>query len=131
MSLAVVQRSPCSTILRVKVGSLAVTSSGLCLTADIPVQPEASVIVEVGALAGGQRARPFRHWWKTAVGSGHAALTLRADWREHMSMAREHCGLESVRFHGMRTPNDNSCCILLHTETSALVANADTLGALT
>ena len=104
-------------------GSLAVTSSGLCLTADIPVQPEASVVVEVGVLAGGQRARPFRHWWKTAVGSGHAALTLRADWREHMSMAREHCGFESVRFHGMHAhavqrPNDNSCCISLLTYRS-------------
>jgi hypothetical protein len=81
-------------------GSLTARSSALCLTADVPILSDAPVVVEIGALAG-QPARPFRHWWKTAVGSGHAALTLRADWREHMTMARELCGFESVRFHGI------------------------------
>ena len=25
---------------------------------------------------------PFEHYWKRSFGSGHAALTLRDDWRE-------------------------------------------------
>jgi xylan 1,4-beta-xylosidase len=35
------------------------------------------------------------------MGSGHAALSLRADWRQHVKMAHEKLGLESVRFHGI------------------------------
>ena len=79
-------------------GSLLIASSGLCLSAGIPVLDGAPVLFEVQT---GGKPRPFRHWWKTAVGSGHAALTLRADWREHMAMARHSCGFESVRFHGI------------------------------
>ena len=79
-------------------GTLAVASR-LCLSARVPVR--AGVPVQVAVNTGSGEARPFRHWWKTAVGSGHAALTLRADWREHMAMARHSCGFQSVRFHGV------------------------------
>lgn len=80
-------------------GTLAIVS-GHCLTAHVPVHPGTPVQVDVHA-HGGSQIRPFRHWWKTAVGSGHAALTLRADWRKHVGMARHSCGFESVRFHGV------------------------------
>jgi hypothetical protein len=33
------------------------------------------------------------------MGSGHAALTLRADWRRHAVMAREALGIKRVRSH--------------------------------
>lgn len=79
-------------------GTLAI-GSRLCLSAHVPVQPGTPVRLDVHAGTG--EVRPFRHWWKTAVGSGHAALTLRSDWRAHMAMARHSCGFESVRFHGV------------------------------
>lgn len=36
-----------------------------------------------------------------SLGSGHAALTLREDWRNQVRMARKDLGLEMVRFHGL------------------------------
>ena len=80
-------------------GAVRNIASGLCITADVAVAANAPVLVEVSTP--GDASRPFRHWWKTAIGSGHAALTLRYDWREHLKMAREGCGFESVRFHGV------------------------------
>lgn len=45
---------------------------------------------------------PFPHNVLTdMMGSGHAALTLRPDWRQHMTMARQSIGVRSVRFHGI------------------------------
>jgi xylan 1,4-beta-xylosidase len=35
------------------------------------------------------------------VGSGHALLGLRADWREQLISAREKLGFERIRFHGI------------------------------
>lgn len=43
----------------------------------------------------------FPHFWEHTVGSGHATLALRADWREHMRRAREELGFRHVRFHGL------------------------------
>ena len=39
--------------------------------------------------------------WFRCVGSGHAALTLRGDWRAHMAQAARELGFRSVRFHGL------------------------------
>lgn len=44
---------------------------------------------------------PFDHTWEECIGSGHASLTLRADWREHVAMARRDLGIKRVRFHGI------------------------------
>ena len=41
------------------------------------------------------------HVWSKCLGSGHAALTLREDWRSHVRMARRDLGVEKVRFHGI------------------------------
>ena len=46
-------------------------------------------------------SRPFVHRWKKSFGSGHAALTLRDDWREHLSRAVTELGLTGVRYHGL------------------------------
>lgn len=46
-------------------------------------------------------ATPWKHVWEACVGSGHAALGLRADWREHLAAVRKDLGFERVRFHGL------------------------------
>ena len=44
---------------------------------------------------------PFDHYWKRSFGSGHAALTLREDWRSHLKLAAQELGLQGVRHHGL------------------------------
>jgi hypothetical protein len=39
--------------------------------------------------------------WKKSVGTGHAALWSRADWRAHLAAVRKDCGFEMVRGHGI------------------------------
>lgn len=39
--------------------------------------------------------------WKHTVGSGHAALALRHDWRRQLRQCHEELGFEHVRFHGI------------------------------
>lgn len=41
--------------------------------------------------------QPFVHKWKRSFGSGHAALTLRKDWRAHLQQAATELGLTGVR----------------------------------
>lgn len=43
----------------------------------------------------------LEHFWSKGVGSGHAALTTRADWREHMKMAHDDLGMAYVRYHAV------------------------------
>ena len=38
--------------------------------------------------------------WKSCVGSGHAQLGTRVDWRAHIAMAAAELGIEGVRMHG-------------------------------
>lgn len=44
---------------------------------------------------------PLRPVWNHTVGSGHAALAMRADWREQMVRTRRDLGVRHVRFHGI------------------------------
>eukprot|EP00041_Stephanoeca_diplocostata_P007289 m.102305 g.102305 ORF g.102305 m.102305 type:complete len:253 (-) comp16818_c2_seq9:61-819(-) len=44
---------------------------------------------------------PFSHFFETSVGSGHMALTLRQDWREHVAMAARDLGVKHIRGHGL------------------------------
>ena len=46
-------------------------------------------------------ATPLPHFWEHTVGSGHAPLTLRADWQRHMRRAHDELGFQHVRFHGI------------------------------
>ena len=49
----------------------------------------------------GSTTSPFTHFFEESVGSGHMALTARADWREHMTMAARDLGVKHVRGHGL------------------------------
>ena len=44
---------------------------------------------------------PWAHHWEESVGSGHAALTMRADWRAHLKRCRAELGVKRTRFHGL------------------------------
>jgi xylan 1,4-beta-xylosidase len=44
---------------------------------------------------------PWTHFWENCVGSGHAALALRADYQDQMRQARRDLGFQQVRFHGL------------------------------
>ena len=43
----------------------------------------------------------FPHYWEKCVGSGHAALALREDYRKQMNDSQANLGWEYVRFHGI------------------------------
>ena len=44
---------------------------------------------------------PFRRGFNGCVGSGHALLGLRSDWRQHLAAARSDLGVQYIRFHGI------------------------------
>lgn len=44
---------------------------------------------------------PLRPVWNHTVGSGRAALALRADWQRQLARARRELGVRHVRFHGI------------------------------
>jgi len=43
----------------------------------------------------------LRHFWEHTVGSGHAALALRADWQVQLRRCHFELGFRYVRFHGL------------------------------
>ncbi len=43
----------------------------------------------------------WTHYWEECVGSGHAALGLRADYQEQMTRIHQDLGFKQVRFHGL------------------------------
>jgi xylan 1,4-beta-xylosidase len=49
---------------------------------------------------GGEPA-PLPHFWEHTIGSGHATLALRADWRAQIKRAHDELGVKHVRFHGI------------------------------
>jgi xylan 1,4-beta-xylosidase len=55
-------------------------------------------------------ASPLRHYYEMCVGSGHAALALRADWQAHLRKCRDELGFRYVRFHGLLN-DDMSVCV--------------------
>lgn len=44
---------------------------------------------------------PFPHYWEHCVGSCHAVMGLRADWREQLEKSHRELGFQYVRFHGL------------------------------
>ncbi len=71
-----------------------------------------------------EETTPLNHVWEHTVGSGHAALALRADWRAQLERCRRELGFRHVRFHGLLThPMD----IVVHRDDKALYSffNAD------
>lgn len=49
----------------------------------------------------GEPTEEFVHYWERCVGSGHASLALRQDWREAMIDSHENLGWQMVRMHGV------------------------------
>ena len=47
------------------------------------------------------KGTPFSHYWELCVGSGHAAMGLRQDWRDQLEKTHRELGFEYVRFHGL------------------------------
>jgi xylan 1,4-beta-xylosidase len=56
---------------------------------------------KVDVVVDASKSQPFEHKWKRSFGSGHAALTLRSDWRDHMAQAAKELGMTGVRYHGI------------------------------
>jgi xylan 1,4-beta-xylosidase len=56
--------------------------------------------------------RPLKHFWSTCVGAGRAQEGLRANWRQHLSLAVKHCGFRYLRFHGLF--HDDMCVYREH-----------------
>jgi xylan 1,4-beta-xylosidase len=48
-------------------------------------------------------SKPLAHFWEHTVGSDHAPMGLRADWREQLARAHAELGVRHVRFHGLLT----------------------------
>jgi xylan 1,4-beta-xylosidase len=46
-------------------------------------------------------SHPFHQHWRFCVGSGHAPLTLRADYGAQLKFIHEELGIRYVRFHGI------------------------------
>jgi xylan 1,4-beta-xylosidase len=54
---------------------------------------------------------PLPHVWEHTVGSGHAALALRADWQRQLLRCHQELGVQHVRFHGLLSdPMDTLIC---------------------
>jgi len=51
------------------------------------------------------RAVPLVHHWEYSLGSGHAALALRADWQQQLARCHRELGTAHVRFHGILSDN--------------------------
>jgi xylan 1,4-beta-xylosidase len=49
----------------------------------------------------GQAATALPHFWENTVGSGRAALALRADWQAQLKRVHDELGMQHVRFHGI------------------------------
>ncbi len=49
----------------------------------------------------GQTGRALPHFWEHCLGSGHARLSLRADWQAQLKRVHAELGVRHVRFHGL------------------------------
>ena len=61
-------------------------------TEEVTEPIKVGVLVDTTAPTG-----PFEHKWKRSFGGGHAALTLRKDWRDQLRQAVAELGLSGVR----------------------------------
>jgi xylan 1,4-beta-xylosidase len=61
----------------------------------------ASLVANVNVALNPSITNPFPHFFSNGVGSGHAALTTRSDWREHMKTAHDEAGFGYVRYHAV------------------------------
>jgi xylan 1,4-beta-xylosidase len=54
--------------------------------------------------------KSFPHYWELCVGSCHAVMGLRSDWREQLEKVHRELGFQYVRFHGLLN-DEMSICI--------------------
>ncbi len=47
------------------------------------------------------KGTPFNHYWEHCVGSCHAIMGTRQDWREQLAKSHRELGFQFVRFHGL------------------------------
>ena len=64
-----------------------------------PVQAVPPVLVDID-LYSTARAFPHQRLWQSSMGSGHAQLGTRVDWRSHLAQAHADLGISGVRMHG-------------------------------
>lgn len=57
--------------------------------------------VAQNAISATAKGEPFTHLWSKGVGAGRANEGLRAGWLEQLKLAKEQCGFEFVRMHGL------------------------------
>ncbi len=57
----------------------------------------------------GANPTPFPHYWELCVGSCHAVMGLRQDWREQLEKAHKELGFRYVRFHGLLNDEMSVC----------------------
>ena len=53
--------------------------------------------------------KPFPHYWEWCVGSCHAVMGLRQDWREQLKKVHRELGFQYVRFHGLLNDEMSVC----------------------
>jgi xylan 1,4-beta-xylosidase len=61
---------------------------------------------------------PFPHFWELCVGSCHAVMGLREDWRRQLKTAHRELGFRYVRFHGLL---DDAMSVLVKDQWSGAV----------
>ncbi len=44
---------------------------------------------------------PLPHMWSKCIGAGRACEGLRAHWQDQLRQAKQECGFEYIRFHGL------------------------------
>ena len=55
------------------------------------------------------KGTPFPHYWELCVGSCHAIMGLRSDWREQLEKSHRELGFQYVRFHGLLNDEMSVC----------------------
>src|SRR5512143_265097 len=55
------------------------------------------------------KGTPFNHYWELCVGSCHAVMGLRQDWREQLEKSHHELGFQYVRFHGLLDDEMSVC----------------------
>ena len=72
----------------------------LCLTApdSAPTKPP---VVIASLRVDAAKTTPLPHFWSACVGSSHGKMWVRADWQQHLAMAKELGGFSQVRGHGI------------------------------
>ena len=72
----------------------------LCLAApnSAPAKPP---MVITSLTVDASKTTPLEHFWSACVGSSHGKMWVRADWQQHLAMAKQLGGFSQVRGHGI------------------------------